>query len=193
MTSSEAQSFLMGAEKIRQAFEFPKGGPVDQPGKVVEGPITDIGSLVQQRDYDDDSVLLAWPDGKPKMQLPVTIATNRNEPNEKFPEDDGRRRFWVKGNLQKAIREAVKASGAKDLGVGGFLSVTYTGDGPAGISKSGRPLNPPHEYRATYTPPTSQSAGFLGTASQGGGDPYAGMSPETRAALDALNAARHGR
>jgi hypothetical protein len=218
----DAQRFLMGG-KVRPAFSWPKGRPDlhPRPGDRVEGIVTEPPELQQQRDYDDGEKLLYWDpphNTRPKRQLVITVQTDLNNPNEEWPEDDGLRRHYVRGELQKAVRQAVKDAGADDVKVGGRLAVIYTGDGPAAKSKSGNPLNPPHLWKAEYTPPTSASASFLGT---GGGedyqpsayqatqqpayqpppqhqptqaaDPLAGMDQATREALMALAKQQSGR
>lgn len=131
-----ADDFLMGGGAPSAKF-----GSV---GDTHSGPITERPTVVQQRDFEDGELKL-WNDGNPMMQLVVTIQTANRDPQ--IVDDDGTRRLFVKGAMKAAIQQAVKASGAKGLEVGGILTVTYTHDGEA----KGR-LNPPKQFRAEYVP-----------------------------------------
>lgn len=164
-----ARAFLMGG-KVRSAFK--KGDPI---GLEIEGTITEPPRLSQQMDYDTNEPEV-WADGNPKMQLVVTIQTDLNEPTEEFPEDDGLRRLYVKGDLQKKIQKAVNDVKADNLEPGGKIRVKFTGLGPAGVSKSGKPLNPPRIHAAKYTPP---AAAFLQSTPQED-DPWGAPPPPQR-------------
>lgn len=136
-TPMNPTAFLMGGEKIASA-KFPSVG-TSVTGRITEPPV-----LRQQTRFEDNSPLF-WEDGTPRMQLVVTLATEQRDPAD--PKDDGRRRVYVKGAMQKAVRTAVQASGAPDLQVGGTLTVTFTGYGePKGN------LPAPKAYSATYIP-----------------------------------------
>jgi hypothetical protein len=126
----------------------------DRPGTTIGGPIVEIGEQVQQKDVNTGAPAV-WPDGNPKMMLPVTVATELRDPS--INDDDGHRTFWVSGNLKKTIGSALRQAGAK-LAVGGVLQVTFTGYGEA---KKG--FNPPREWTATYVPP-APGAGFFEAA-----------------------------
>lgn len=142
------------------ANDFLMGGGVPSAkfpalGTIVGGRITRVGEPVQQRDFATGSPKF-WDDGSPMMQLPVEVATDLRDPD--IDDDDGSRCFYVKGQMRKAIADAVRSTGSKGLEVGGTLTVTYARDGEA--SKKG--FNPPKEYEATYVAPVAGS-GFLGT------------------------------
>jgi hypothetical protein len=63
-------------------------------------------------------------------------------------DDDGMRRLYVKGNLQRAIREAVLKSGSRTIKDGASLTVQYIGDDvPARKGMSGA-----KKYAAVYEP-----------------------------------------
>ena len=124
----------------------------DKPGTTIGGPIVEIGDQVQQKDVTDGSPAF-WPDGNPKMMLPVTVATELRDPS--IPDDDGHRTFWVSGNLKKAIGSALRQAGAR-LAVGGVLQVTFTGYGEA----KNKGYNAPREWTVVYTPPVP-GAGFF--------------------------------
>lgn len=155
------------------ADDFFAGGTAsakfEAPGTTVAGPITRVGEPMQQRDFTT-GVPKFWDDGKPMMQLPVDVQTELRDPE--IVNDDGIRTLYVRGEMQKAIRQAVRQAGAPGLRVGGQLSVTYTGDGTA----KQRGMNPPKLYAATYTPPSAAA----GDAFLGGSEPAAATQPATQ-------------
>lgn len=175
----EANDFLMSGGA--PAAKFPT------IGTTVAGTITQQPEVQQIRDFSTGEPLY-WPDGKPKMQLVVTLATDQRDPQ--TPDDDGRRRLYVKGLMRTAIRDAVRKAGARGLEVGGRLEVTYVADG----ERKGN-LNPPKLYKAAYTPPQAASAddylngpddpdggsGSGGGAGNGGGAPTAPGQPDLSA------------
>ena len=132
------------------ADDFLMGGGVPSAkfptiGTSISGRITERPKVEQQRDYTTGE-LKFWPDGQPQNQLVVTVATDQRDPQ--VADDDGMRRFYIKGQMKTAVQQAVRASGAKGLEVGGVLSITYTGDGEQKSAK----LNPPKLFAAQYTP-----------------------------------------
>lgn len=122
-------------------------------GDTVTGPIVNIGEPRQQTEFRTDGqpgAPLFWPDGTPRMQLPVTLQTDQRDPADSF--DDGKRTLYIKGELKKAIGAALKTSGAR-LAVGGVLSVTFSGEEPT----KGYPKK---LYTATYQPPAPGGSFF---------------------------------
>lgn len=136
-TPQSADSFLMGGGGAPTA-KFPN------PGAKTEGFITEPPTVQQQRDPADNKPKF-WNDGNPMMQLVVTVQTVLRDPS--IPDDDGRRRIFVKGQMKHAVQDAVKLAGAPGLEVGGYLAVTYTHDG----QKTNNAFNAPKQYRAEYT------------------------------------------
>lgn len=134
-TTPSAEDFLLGGSVPSAKF------PV--PGTTVVGRITERPPVEQQRDYTTGEAKF-WEDGKPQMQLVVTLATELRDPE--IQDDDGTRRVYVKGQMKNAVAQAVRAAGAKGLEVGGVLSVTYARDG---VAKNPR-FNAPKEYTAQY-------------------------------------------
>lgn len=181
----DANAFLMGGGIPAAKF--------DTIGTTVGGPITQQPRVEQQKDLNTGEPKF-WADGKPMMQMLVTVQTDQRDPQ--IPDDDGQRTFYIKANSLKAVRDAVRRAGARGLEVGGILTITYTGDG----EPTKRGFNPPKLYSATYQPPTAASANeFLNSgghdapapaaalAADGGAwTPPPGMSPEQAAALAAL-------
>lgn len=77
-----------------------------------------------------------WPDGNPKWQIGITVAT-----------DDGDEVcIWAKGQMLKAIRDAVAATGGK-LEPEGILAVRYDSDEDVGKG------NPMKVFVAQYKAP----------------------------------------
>ena len=109
-----ATKFILGGGATAASFK--------KAGDSVTGVIGDMVEK-QQTDFDSGEPL-TWPDGKPRNHLVVTLVTE--EQNDE--DDDGLRRLYVKGNLQRAIREAVIKSGSRTIADGAVLTVTYTGD-----------------------------------------------------------------
>lgn len=124
-------------------------------GDTVSGTISEISDPMQARKYDDGSPDF-WPSGDPVMQVKVTLDTSQRDPQ--ITDDDGKRALWVKQSSQVlyAIQNALKAAGADDLKVGGFLTVTYSGDDP----NSKNPRNPKKLYQARYEGPVAAGGMF---------------------------------
>lgn len=126
------------------------GVKFESPGDTVTGPIVELGAS-QQTDYKTKEPL-NWPDGKPRMQVEVKVKTSLRDSS--IEDDDGVRRLFVKGKiLTNAVKDAVRATGAKGLEIGGVLTVTYTGDAPAE-----KGLNAPKLYEAEYVRPNPAAA-----------------------------------
>jgi hypothetical protein len=136
-------------------------------GVTVGGRITEPAQVQQQRDVQTGEKKF-WKDGNPMMQLVVTVQTDQRDPS--IPDDDGRRRLFVKGQMKTAIQDAVKQAGTRGLEVGGHLQVTYTHDGP----KSNPAFSAPKQYRAQYTPAAA--------AELHAPDPYAALGAPPAAA-----------
>lgn len=145
---NSANDFLMGSGAASAKFET--------IGTVVTGTIVKEPVVQQQTDITTGEPKY-WSDGKPREQLQVILATQQRDPSD--PSDDGHRALYVRGELTKAVRAAIKASGAKGIEVGGTLAVTYTGNGqPPKPGFSG-----PKLFAVTYAPPLPQAANaFLG-------------------------------
>lgn len=129
-------------------------------GTTVKGVVESL-EVTQQTDIN--GTLLFWPNGKEKMQVVVTLKTDESDPA--IDEDDGSRRLFVKGYMQNAVRDALKAANSR-LEVGGTLAVKFDHEVP--------PTKPGHSatkmYVAQYKP---------GVASQGAVDDLLGGGQET--------------
>lgn len=132
-----------------------KSAKFPEVGTVVKGSITTPPTLSQQTDFTTGA-LKTWDDGKPQMQLVVTIQTDEKDD----VEDDGVRSLYVKGAMQAAVKDAIRKAGARGLEVGGTIAIKYTGDG---VAKT-RGMNPPKQFAAQYVPPTAKAVDdFLAT------------------------------
>lgn len=149
---NSANDFLMGSGAASAKFET--------IGTVITGTIVKEPVVQQQTDITTGEPKY-WSDGKPREQLQVILATQQRDPSD--PSDDGHRALYVRGELTKAVRAAIKASGAKGIEVGGTVTATYIGNGqPPKPGFSGAKL-----FDVTYVPPLPQAANaFLGAAQQ---------------------------
>ena len=139
------------------AFLFGGGGKAakfENIGDTVEGRIENVE--VSQQTSMEDNTPLTWPDGRPREQLVITLATDLREGDD----DDGIRKVYAKGgkyeaaegtgtSLKDAVADAVRKAGAKSIDEGGTLKVGHTGIG----KKTNRGYSAPKLYRAVYTPP----------------------------------------
>lgn len=135
--SNEQEAFLAGGGS--PAAKFPT------VGTTIKGTVT--GAEMRQQTDPKDGKLKTWDDGNPMMQLVVTLATDERDAD--IDDDDGTRRVFVKGNMRKAVIEALKEAGAKTIDSGGKLAVQYTGDG----EKTNPAFNAPKLYKAQYKAP----------------------------------------
>lgn len=179
----DANTILMGGGVPSAKFET--------VGASARGTVDNI-TASQQTDFTTGE-LLTWPNGDPRMQVLVDLATEQRDPA--VADDDGRRRLYIKGkNLTAAVREAVRKAGAKGLEVGGLLTVTYIGDG----TQEKRGINAPKLYEASYRPPDHAAAAnaALGLAEPAATPPAApdlsALAPEARALIESMLAKQQG-
>lgn len=153
-------------------------------GTIIGGRITEDVRMTQQRDYTTGD-LMFYPDNNPQMQMVVTV-----QAYDPSGDDDGRRSFYVKGDLKRAIGEALRKHNARKPERGGILQVKYVKDEPVTL-KNGRPGNPKKIYAAKYEPPAAAVAGqFFDEPTSGasrigteGGAPPVGVDPATWSAM----------
>lgn len=117
-------------------------------GITVAGRIVAISEPYQEREYDRDNPgggkPKTFPSGDPIMTFNLDLDTGLRDPQ--ISEDDGIRRVYMDGQrIKKAVRDAVRASGARGLSVGGHLSITCTHYDTPGDVRSGK------NYTCTYT------------------------------------------
>jgi hypothetical protein len=141
---SEEDAFLMGGDKVISTFT-----KADRPGTTYAGEI--LNKRLRQQTDVTSGALKTWQDGSPMMQLVVTIQLEDDDEHWDHEDeaDDGRRNLYVRYKMADAVREAVKEAEADKLEIGGWLSVTYTGDAkPARRGVSGAKL-----FEAEYEAP----------------------------------------
>lgn len=163
MTQNEmsAEDFLMGGSKTRSARW---GGQLNMgptEGFIEHGVIVEEPQVVQQQRYnpgkDDHGEKLFWDDEKqrPRYQLVAKIQTEYREDDE----DDGVRAIYIKGEMQKTVKDAVILAKAKKLDTGGHLYVKFINS--TKDPKSGFRTN---HWQAKYEPPAVKAAeDFFGT------------------------------
>ena len=136
-------------------------------GDSVVGIIARQPEVQQQRDFETGE-LKVWQDGNPMMQLRVVLQTDQRDPDD--PEDSGERAVYIRGNMQRAVAQAVRAASAPGLEVGGKLLIKYVADGKA----ARRGFNPPKVYEAKYRAPAREATAVP--------DPVRETAPATAAA-----------
>ena len=122
-------------------------------GTTVKGTVLKA-EVTQQTDFDSGEPKF-WDDGKPMLQIVLTIQTDERDPD--IVNDEGERRIFVKGQMLQALRSALRAVGARDITPGDTIAVQYTGDGEAK-----RGMNPPKLY-AVQVKKGSPTADLLGS------------------------------
>lgn len=124
------------------------------------GTVVDF-RVEQARDFDTGKPKF-WDDGNPVKQLVVTIQTDERDPSK--DDDDGLRALYCRGQLLKAVREAVRPHGG--IAQGGRIGVKF-------VSEGDRPkphLNPPKQFKVEYAPPTKRMD-LDDTTTSGGDEP----------------------
>jgi hypothetical protein len=111
-------------------------------GHSYEGIITDLRT-VEVRNFDDPTKVETWEDGKPKLQIEVTLATEYADPDN--ADDDGSRRVYLFGQKLTAAKAEMKAKGFDKLEKGFKFTITFTGEKPA----SNKRYNPVKLYAIT--------------------------------------------
>lgn len=135
----------------------------DTMGKVVGGRIIRVGDPMQQRDMATGAPKY-WDveQREPMMQLPIDIQTDERDPE--VPGDTGARTLYVKGDLKRAVTEALRKAGVPGAPkVGGTLEVAWTGSEAA----TTRGFNDKKLYSARYTAPSSADPFFGGGRESG--------------------------
>jgi|TARA_R110000764_G_scaffold96939_5_gene181045 hypothetical protein len=97
-------------------------------GQTYEGTIADLRA-VQVRNYEDPTKLEFWDDGKPKMQIEVTLQTGYADPSDS--DDDGKRRVFLFGQKLRAAKEELAKKGFKTFEVGMKFKIILSGTKPS--------------------------------------------------------------
>lgn len=99
-------------------------------GDAFTGTITGLETS-QVRNYEDSTILETWPDGSPKLQVVVTLATDYADNDE----DDGERKLYLFGQKLAAAKAALKEANMDKLELGTTLTITYSGTKPSSNKK----------------------------------------------------------
>ena len=97
-------------------------------GDSYEGTIADLRAI-QVRNYEDPTKLEFWDDGKPKMQIEITLNTAYGDKND--PDDDGKRRVFLFGQKLRAAKEELAKQGFKTFEMGMGFKITLSGTKPS--------------------------------------------------------------
>lgn len=174
-----ANDLLMGGGIKSAAF------PDQQYNTTVGGAIVREPQVRQQTDFDSGKPKF-YDDGQPVMQIVVHVQTTLRDPAD--ASDDGVRALYLRGQMQQAVRDAVRAVGAKGLQPGGELHVTYVRDEPNSRGRG----KPKKVYEARYVAPVGQAnEALMGQDVHGTPAPQPAWStpaaqPQTATAIQAL-------
>jgi hypothetical protein len=151
---TDTSGFFGGGASI--SWDDKKGYVLGTPrgGQIMDKKITDQTKL-------GTNEIIRWPNGEPRKQMELTLQTAERAD----PQDDGRRRMFIKGDLPRASREAMKTSNARDLEIGGWFYAAWVSS-----KKATQPgFNDQKVFSAVYAPP-------------GAPDPMAGQPAYTASA-----------
>jgi hypothetical protein len=119
-------------------------------GTTVSGTVASDPEVRQATQFGTGEPLF-WDDGRPKMEIVLTIVTDARDPE--IDGDDGTRRVFIKGQMLTAARQAISNAKVKNFAPGGKVTITYARDGKP--SKPG--YNPPKEYTMSYEAPSLEN------------------------------------
>jgi hypothetical protein len=135
-TYTDPNAWLMGGGAKSARF--------DNEGDKVVGTIVSM-EVKQQTDIKSGAPLF-WDSGDPKMQLVTVLRTDARDDDE----DDGLRTVYIKGQMQKAVQDAVRKAGARGLSEGGRLGIKFVET----AEPRQRGFNGQKQYAAQYEAPT---------------------------------------
>ena len=96
-------------------------------GTAYTGTITDL-QTVQVKDFATGEAKF-WDDGKPQVQIQVTLDTDLRDPE--LEDDNGERRVYLFGQKLTAAKAALKESGMTKLELGTKFTIKFSGEKPA--------------------------------------------------------------
>jgi hypothetical protein len=123
---------MLNGEGGPPAFKF------DELGKVAKGRI--VGAAKRQATEFGTGKPLTWPDGNPQMQIVITM---RADDGDEF-------RLFAKGQMQGALRDALREAGA-NLEEGGELAVKFESEEPTNFGSKKK------VFKVRYTAPVAAS------------------------------------
>lgn len=161
----DAESFLMGSGGAPSAFNKNDGVGTERGGVVKSWTMQQ--QLHPKSNSPESLKPKFWNDGNPMMQLVVTVETTLRDPA--IEDDDGTRRFFVKGDMQKALAAELNRQGLKFIERESFLSFKRTSKDPDQGVMSGA-----WHHSCGYAPPAQQ---FLATDQPAAQSPAAAVQP----------------
>jgi hypothetical protein len=187
-------SFFGGAPSLSWSHKTPEGGYVDRPelvGVIRGGLIVEITGKQQATDMATGKP--AWWEppqgdnpGRPKLQYVLTLRCDgtrgqaMDERQSGVGNDNGDRRLFIPdGDMRKAVGDAFRANGRRDLQVGDELYLAHTGYRPSKM-KGGRPAK---TWAALHVPGVApaqqwpQDAATGPVAPQAEHNPFAAQAP----------------
>ncbi len=180
---SDGNDFLMGGGIPSAKFAI-KGASIR--GVILSPPVT-----MQQQDFVTKEPKF-YRNGDPQMMVVIRLQTDQRDPD--IEGDDGERGLYVNGIRVKALRDAIRRTGAKGAEVGGTLVATYVRDEmpTGGLAQGSKVIDFVYTRPATalddvvppaqnYNAPAEQAA-----PKQATGSPLDQLNDEQRAALAAL-------
>ena len=96
-------------------------------GTSYTGTITDL-QTVQVRDFASNEPKF-WDDGKPQLQIQVTLDTDLRD--DSIEDDNGERRVYLFGQKLNAAKLALKESGLAKFELGAKFTIKLSGEKPA--------------------------------------------------------------
>lgn len=173
--------------------EFMGGGggksfTFENEGDSILGTVVMPPEKLQQTDMNTQEPKF-WQDGKPQWYFRVTLQTALRESDD----DDGIRTLSLSWKRLEAVRNAVRASGAKGLKVGGRLWLRFDKYQPKHEARV--KTNPAKlEWSAKYQPPTEEPD-FMDEAPPASSwtKPTTGPAAEAAAATSMLDAMKRDR
>jgi len=96
-------------------------------GTAYTGIINDL-QTVQVRDFASGEPKF-WDDGKPQLQIQVTLDTELRDPE--IEDDNGERRVYLFGQKLNAAKQALKDSGLGKFEIGMEFTIKFAGEKPA--------------------------------------------------------------
>ncbi len=141
--SNEVDDFLNGG-----AMPYFKPTTI---GEKIKGTV--VSAEVSQQ-TEPGGKLKTFDDGNPMKQLVVVLQTAERDPN--VDGDEGLRRVFIKGQMQKVVAAALREKGVK-LELGGTLVVQFVDTEPPKT----KGYDPTKLYKAAYAPPAFDAANSI--------------------------------
>lgn len=149
-------------------------------GDSFTGTITAL-ETAQVRDFDSNEPKF-WDDGKPQLQVVLTLDTEYSDPAN--PEDDGTRKLYLVGAKLTAMKAAVKEFG-QPVAVGQVITITFTGEKP----NANKRFNATKLYGVKLAAGAGNSKAVDAVLGTGATEVSDKLTPEQLAKVQALSAA----